>query len=422
MNRLNCIFRPVAGGMVIGLAAGLILVGAAAFPCTSFGGDRSIPRALLASAHDDSTLYQASSAVGSVPWLERLQLRLSGDDSRDSKKTYAARLYPKSAAQHRAESKILSLGSRRNALSYRVELNQTLVERYRLLVDLDLQQRQTDLLQREHDLTQASVQSLRKFAGSDEFRPSQLQSEELHLDSARDRLNLNRRRQQQLEDKVAALAGLPQSAAADIALPQLTAVADLEVLLTDLETIAFPPSDNTELRLAQIESEIERQHLQREKGRSGFGLDFMQLGVERADNADDVHKFTVGIDFPTGSSSFSTAQRQQKSNEAEYRMHRLHREQNVKKARNKAEIALLLTEYHTIDGQLAELNRRLGRQTAVAPVILKLELGREHIDAERRRAQLRHELYLRFVDQLALYGKLTEEPLRNWLAPDRPRL
>ena len=385
-----------------------------------------ISRPLLAAARQDAGDYRTD-GDSSVPWLERLQMRLGRDNSDTHKQTYAARLRLKTPSQIQAERDILELRSGRGRLSHLDVLSESLADRYRLLVELDRQQREVDLLQREQRLSQRGVTAMRRLAGSDDFRPDRLQAEELRLQATSDRLALARHRLRQTKTRAAALAGLQQLPGDGIGKPTLIPVDELSQLIAASGPNNTGPDtgdagNNPALRLALLETDIARRQLRREQGRSGFGLRFMQLSYEREDRNDDVYQLTVGIDLPTGRRSFASADRHQRFNEAEYRMHRIQRQQAGKRRAAAAEFELLMSEYRAIGRQLQGLDRRLRRQGSGTPIGLKLELERSRLSSARRQAELRNDLYQRAIDSLDLQGSLSVEPLKNWLAPGQPLL
>ncbi|MEN8129498.1 MAG: hypothetical protein ABFS45_04740, partial [Pseudomonadota bacterium] len=182
------------------------------------------------------------------------------------------------------------------------------------------------------------------------------------------------------------------------------------------------------LGLALLDADIARQRLHREQGRSGFGLRFMELRYEReSGDSDDAYRLTAGIDFPTGGSTFAASERQMQYNEAEYRMHRLHRQQARESDQAESELDLLMAEYQLLQNRRADLDARLKRYQAhggrSTPVLtLTLGLKREQLDYRQRQIDIEADIYRRYIDTLHLQDRLAAEPLRNWLANGRPVL
>jgi len=386
----------------------------------------AVPSAFFTSARDEA-LAGAPTDEGelSVPWFDRIQLRVSRDDSDQAKQGYSARLRPKTPGQYRAEKAILALRASRNAAGTTEVIGAALQRRFELLIELNLQQQQQRLASKRQRLAQRAVKAQRASVGSSEFRPGALQQAELRVTATRRQARLAGHRLKRSQQQIAALLSGTQAASASIDLGDLLAIDALMPALTAATQLAAGAGGNEHnpaLDLARLDVDIARQQLERERKRSGLGLRFIELRHDRdRDNRGGDNRITIGIDMPLGR-SFSSSDRQLQHNQAEYRMHRLHRRQQLEREQVEDELSLLLEEYHIQQDALADINTRLARHNRSTPVVLTLALQRERLDAHERQALLQADIYRRYIDALSLKGLLATEPLRNWLIAGNPVL
>lgn len=404
----------------------LLLTAGLAALLTALSAVAGVPAGYFTSARDE-VMQQAPASDGkvAVPWFERVQVRAAHDSSDQHQRSLAARLNLKTPGQYSAEKQILNLRANRSAASYQEAFSEALHERYQLLIELNRQQQQVHLAAQQQQLTEKAVTSMRALAGSSEFRPSRLQSEELHLAALKEDHHLATLRLQRTRRRFDAL--LP---AVHARVVTTQAEIDLSDLLPVDRLATLPETghgDDDEphsaaLRLALLDASIAREQLQREQGRSGLGLRFLELrhASERNNSGGD-YRLTVGIDFPIGR-TFAASERQIQYNDTEYQMHQLFRRQARERARADEELELLIDEYRIYRNQLADLDARLGRHNRSTPVTLTLELKREQLNTRSRLIGLEADIYRRYIDAIHLRGLLAVEPLRNWLVIGRPAL
>ena len=383
----------------------------------------AVPAGYFTAARDEALTDSPVAGEVSVPWFERIQLRGSIDDSDQNAQSYAARLRLKTPGQISAEKQILSLQASRNSADSSVLFSAALERRFLLLIDLHLHQQQQKLASEQQRLAQRTVTAQRAAVGSDAFRPAALQQAELRLTSARRQTSLAGMRLKRTQQRFAALLPAGQSGTAGVGIDGLLPVAGLAADLESADGIAGDAAGhNPEMQLALLEASIAREQLARERGRSGLGLRFVELRHSLDDdNRSGDNRITIGIDMPLGK-TFASSSRQLQHNEAEYRMHRLHRRQELQREQVEGELGLLLEEYQLQQDSIADISRRLARHNRSTPVALTLALQRQRLDMRERQAQLQADIYRNYIGALSLRGLLAAEPLRNWLVAGRPVL
>ena len=388
-----------------------------------------VPASYFTAARDEALNETVPDGEADVPWFERIQLRASIDDSDQNAQSYAARLRLKTPSQISAEKQILALQASRNSAESSVVFSAALERRFLLLIDLRLHQQQQELAAAQQRLAQRGVNARRAAIGSEAFRPAALQQAELRLSASRRQLRLATRRLERTRKRVAALlpggdSAWPEAASEAITLDDMVPIA---ALAADLESAnSSVPDDaagqNPEMQRALLEANIAREQLARERGRSGLGVRFVELRHSLDDNnRSGDNRITIGIDMPLGK-TFASSSRQLQRNEAEYRIHRLHRRQHLEREQVEGELALLLEEYQIEQDSIADISHRLARHNRSAPIALTLALQRQRLDRRERQAQLQADIYRSYIAVLRLRGLLAAEPLRNWLVAGQPVL
>lgn len=409
-----------------GAHAWLLAVPLTALLTTPQASADGIPVSYFTNAREE-VLQQAPMSNGAVavPWFERVQVRAAHDDSTQHQRSLAARLNLKTPGQYSAEKQLLELRANRSAASYRAALSETLKERYDLLIELNHQQRQLHLTAQQQHLSEKAVSAMRALAGSDEFSPRSLQSEQLRLAAFKEQHQLAAQRLRQTRQRFAGLLSAAHTGAAtsrgDVDLSTLLPVDQLAAL----PQIGYEEGNephSVALDLALLDANIARKQLQREQDSGGFGLRFLELRHDRErGNSGGDYRLTVGIDLPTGR-TFAASERQMQYNDAEHQMHQLHRRQARERAQAVEELELLVAEYGLYRRQLDDIEARLARHNQSTLVSLILDLKQEQLTSRSRLIRLEADIYRRYVDALNLRGLLGSEPLRNWLAIGQPVL
>jgi hypothetical protein len=398
---------------------GVLLV----FPATATAG---VPAVYFTGARDEA-LVGAPPEEGeiTVPWFDRVQIRGAADDSDQERRAYAARLSIKTPTQYLAEKEILNLRANRGVATARVALSAALRQRYRLLIDLHHRQLQSRLAEAQRRLAQRTVDALRAVAGTGEFRPGALQQAELRLTVAYQNTRLAERRWRRTRRRFNAFLPAGHESAAvtsgEVELGELLDVDNVSSWLRGADE-TDDAHHNAAVNLARLDANLAREEQERERGRSGFGLRFLEVRHDSENgNADGDYRLTIGIDMPLGR-SFASSERHLRRNEAEYRMHRLHRAQRREREQIDDELDLLIGEYRIHHERLDDIDTRLARYNRSTPATLTLELQRERLDSRGRLIALQADICQRYIDTLHLRGLLAAEPLRNWLVVGRPRL
>ena len=373
----------------------------------------AVPAAYFNGARDEA-LEHAAAAPGEtiVPWFERIQLRASRDDSAQSRRSYAARLRLKTPGQYSAEQDLLALHASRNSATTTAAFSDALKRRYQRLIELYLHHQQQRLGRDRQRLAERAIAAQRAAIGSSTFRPAALQQAELRLAAARRRARIAEHRLQRTRRQIDALSPTTVS----LEPGELPPIEGLPAVLHTTDT------HNRALDLARIDAAIARQELARERSSGGFGLRFVELrhSSDNSNTSGD-NRITIGIDMPLGR-SYSSSEKLLQRDQADYRMHQLHRSQQRQREQAEDELMQLLDEYRIQRQGLTDIDSRLARRDRDTPATLTLALLRERLDSRERLALLRADIYRLYIDVLAVSGRLSAEPLRNWLIAGQPVL
>ena len=389
----------------------------------------SVNNFLLAAQGDLDDVNAERKAIpelgGLSSWIEDTQVRVNAADELNTKdsttQSYDIRIKPKAWGQREAEQKILQLRSSQEDVQYHESLNAELSRRYAIVLEFVTQHNQTRFLLESDDLLNKQVQMNRNLVNSSEFNEENLLDVEIAFEQAKDLVDLNLHRLNDLQSQLDISADSKETLkTSGNAWEWLVTVPQMQ------EVMAQPlgPQQAPEVIKSRLELEQARAENQYKKSTQQLGVNL--LGFKVDDSRDPKKElqlgFLVGINIPLGAENFQSTKSRHDIYNARVKLHDSVYTTTQGLDEKRTKMKWLVEEWRSTQKQMAKLNERLQKDYAKTNPNLALTLQFEHAKKLKELQDIHQEALAVYVSYLAITGQLAERPLRNWLHADKQEL
>jgi hypothetical protein len=355
-------------------------------------------------------------------WVEDAQFRFNTDtpannvDIRKNALSYELRLKPKAWGQRAIENNIIMLRENQQNNAYNQLLNSVLKKRYLRLVDY-IEQRNVlrklleniALLKQERDLLQSQIVS-------EQFSPEKLLDAEESLIQNHSLVNLNLDRLNTIQTDLGFALDDLTSIQTISDNDWLINVADIhQITSSDIAQSQSAPdvlNARLKLKLSQAENELI-------KTKQQFGVNLLKF--EYGDRKNDELAFQVGINIPLGT-NFNETENQNNLFTTQLQLDTSLVKTRQTLAEITREIAWLAEDWQLIDNQIERRKKHLLKEYATTNPFLRINVRKRMMAEKQKKASINRRALTLYVSHLALSGKLTQAPLRNWIKQGTPVL
>lgn len=370
--------------------------------------------------HKEMVSY-INSAPADTPYLERIELRAGVDELDLNNQTYQLRFYPRAWGETRYSRKLTETAAQAEVLDRTFYLSNALKERYRLVLEYI---EAVNLQDADKGLENVYIDRVnvlqRKSATEIESNISALIAAENKLVDLRlDLVDLENR-----IDNLGATITRLADRKADIAFDEkaIIPIDKIAALIKDLNP--KPGNDNIYLKRSKFKAELSRGELELEKAKRKDYISFFQVSHSFDDKEEDWEQKTsveIGIKLPfikTGEEEIWRRKAELKREEFQYERKKTEAVkeamQLLRKLKNELAQYNLLRENNKKGNAVTTLNRHMAMEGA-DPMDL-LELKESILENGIRLSRLSFSIRFDFIELMDLMGRLTREPLIDYLS------
>jgi len=359
-------------------------------------------------------------SIGS--WIESAQFRFnsgspaSNIDIKKNALSYELRLKPKAWGQRSIEKDIINIHLKQQDLVYKKLLNDTLQKRYLKLIDYYQQYNSLrnslasfEVLMQESVLIQSQV-------SSEQFNPEDLLDTEEALKQNHSLLELSRRRLYAIQSEL----GLPED---NIETMMNNSEMDWVLNVAEIQQIisSFQEEDPVSPDVLDAQMKLQLSQSEHELTEAKQQLAVNLLKFEYSDRVTDQMAFQVGINIPLGA-GFENSKDTHNLQLAHTQLSnsKVNTRQSLSEISRK--IKWLSEDWDMLVKQIERGNKHFQKDYAKSNPFLMINLRKHMLDNKQKQADLNLKALGLYVSYLTIKGRLTEQPLRNWIQQETPLL
>ena len=356
-------------------------------------------------------------------WIEDAQFRVktitdNNFSFNNHDESYEIRIQPKAWGQRDLENNLLKLQLAQYNNRYTQLLTSALTKRYFVIMDYLEQQYKTRYQIKLSSLLEQESQLLSSQVTSSSFNAKKLLETQEMLEHSKDMLVLYMKRL----NATRKLLGLPQVYSDNLQSLSDTdwviKVSEIDRFLllaekTDLDESAPAVVDaKTRLKMIQTENQLL-------KTKQQLGVDLLRF--EYKDSKNDEMAFQLGVNIPLGS-SYNGIKSYRKLSMEQSQLENKTRELRQTLVQIRQEIDWLSQELRLMQASSERIRKRLRQKSIGSDPFLTISLQKQLFADQIKYFERKKNLLKHYVSYLATSGKLTEQPLRNWIQSGTPHL
>lgn len=386
------------------------------------------PHNFIATAKNDTSIkahkdmkFQLEDAPADTPYIERVELRAGIDDLDQMEQTYQLRFYPRAWGETSRSRKLTEIVSKADPLDETLYLCRAVKKRYQLVLEYIQAQ---ELLKVFNSLKIVHMDRInvlqQKSATEIDYDISSLITAEDKLTKLQLDLLELKSRITDLEITINRLAGYE----CDISFGS-EAVIQMETIAEIIEDIKpQPENDNIYLKRQKYKIELARSELELEKARNRDYISFFQISHSFKDSDENWEEKTsaeIGIKLPLIRSDRESVWRRkavQKREEYQYEQEIAITLEKIAKLRIRLKNSLAQYNLLQTRNQKGNARRTFDKHLAmegVDPLDL-LNLKESILEKDIRLSEFTYDIRSDFIELMELLGRLTREPLTDYLS------
>lgn len=352
-------------------------------------------------------------------WFEDAQFRVNSTtptNNVDIKKNYLSyevRVKPKAWGQRGVEEDIIMLRKKQYENSSQQLLSFALQDRYLKLLDYVDKQSANKYLLELSDALMQEKKLIKSQVRSAQFNPKKLLGIDDQLKQTQDRVKLNLTQLKIIQTQL----GLSLDSA------QFNSDLTWVVSVPEMQSNTSVGHDENQSSLAVLNARLQFQLSQSQsqliKTKQQLGVNLLKF--EYGDQEHDEMAFQIGVNIPLGT-RFSEMENQYKLHvaKAELNTSLLKMKQSLNEMSK--EITWLSGEFSAKKNQIERARRYMQKDYVKTDSLLMIDLYKKVINYKQKKETINQRILSLYIRYLALSGKLTQQPLRNWIQKGTPEL
>ena len=346
-------------------------------------------------------------------WVDQSEVKWGNRDLssfEDQKISYELQL--KNREQIVAEQALLNLGQEKASLKISSYLARQLNDKYNILIDIVEQQKQQQLLQKQHELARRELEGWKLKINSNDFRADKLQEADLTLDNIWGEMLQNGAFSEQLKQQELI------NSSATLSVATLSIKQMLNIVNGIIESGEYQ-YHNLSIQAAEMDIYAENKKQQRYAAQQKLSLKSFKVEY---DNKNEDFGVSVGIKIPITNNSFEYLKEKQALRLSFIEAQNTHQGIADQLREKRKELLNLNSIWNSNKKLLQKVNQRMSRLSSTPNIDLQTALRTQKIKLIQRNNSIEVKSLRKYISLLKVAGMLSSKPYRNWLQAGTPLL